>query len=65
MKNRRGNQNVKKGSDSFRWYFDEQFPGPFADISYDDLGPVVILPDLSGEEESLFLPDLKAGEEVM
>ncbi len=63
MKNRKD----KKSSDSFRWYFDEQFPGPFADISYDDLGPIVILPDLSGgrEEESQAFPDLQAGEEVM
>lgn len=61
MKNRKD----KRASDSFRWYFDEQFPGPFADISYDDLGAVVILPELSYEEEANRIPDLKAGEEVM
>ena len=48
MKVRPAAGNGKKGgSDSFRYYFDEQFPGPFAEISYDDLGPIVILPEPS------------------
>lgn len=45
MENRPGSGKGNKSGDSFRYYFDEQFPGPFADISYDDLGPVVILPE--------------------
>lgn len=60
------NRKDKRPSDSFRWYFDEQFPGPFADISYDDLGPVVILPDgARNDEEGQYMLDLNAGEELL
>lgn len=41
---------IEKTKESFRWYFDEQFPGPFVDIYMDDMGPVVVFEDQEMEQ---------------
>jgi hypothetical protein len=35
-------QILEKAEEFLKFHFDEQFPGPFADVSCDELGPVVV-----------------------